>query len=161
MNNNIAKLANTLSIVEIQNIEVIAKNTFANDKEGFIKNFAENISKGKLEKTGLPYSQNGDLRFVEYDGEKVLIMVSPVEILPKQGKEYVKRHAHKIIKTMEDNNLSGAIYFMPFLMNNGNVRDILQKEMSQKKTSIGFVNLPYNSKSLERRINTYKKNFTN
>lgn len=161
MNNTVVKVANFIGSREISNIESIAENTYAHDKDGYVTNFAENIAKAKLEESHLPYSLNGDLRFVEYNDQKFLIMVSPVEILPKSGKENVKRHAHKMIKTMEENNLSGTIYFMPFLLNNRNVRDILQKEISQKKSSIGFVNIPYDGNSLERRINTYKINFTN
>jgi len=156
-NKNIERLANTLWVAEIKNIEVIAKNTIANTSEDYAKNFAENIVKEKLDKIGLPYSLNGGVNSLEYLDQKFLIMISPGQILPKNGKENVKRHAHKIIATMKEHSLSGAIYFMPFLMNNGNVRNILQKELSQKDASIGFVNLPYDSKSLERRIIAYLK----
>lgn len=146
------ELSNMLGCVKIDNIETIAANTNGRNRDDYVKNFAERIVRSKLDASCLNYSMNGGVNFIEYRSEKFLIIMSPESILEKSGKENVKRHAHKIQRMIDDNSLSGAVYFMPFIMNNGKVRDVLKKELL---SHIGFVNLPYDEKGLERRVKEY------
>lgn len=152
MNNNVARLANILGCVKINNLEVIAKNTIANNKDEYLKKYAENIFLEKLDASKLSYTRTGEHDFLDYGDEKFLLLFSPGKILPKDGKEYVKQYAHRIDSVIKHNNFSGVIYFMPFLMNNNFVRDVMKKELN-----IGFVNMPYDEKGLERRIAKYSR----
>ncbi len=148
--NDLERFANILGCARIDNIENIAKNTAASTKEDYIKEFAENIVKAKFESAGLKCVDTGEIKWTSFSNENYLIMIFPEKILAENKKEGLKRHAHKVRRIMDDNSLSGTIYFMPFLMNDVMARTILKRELP-----IGFVNLPYDGRALERRVNTY------
>ncbi len=146
---NLKQLATRLESANIDNLETIARSIEAESQEDFDDNYALEIVRQKLDELGLSYQEfSYDFPYLINEGEGMLVGVSSKAILPDVRKNKIKNYTNKIKPKIQE--YEGIIQFLPFQMNGKKVRENLARELD-----IAFVNLKYDSGSLERRFRQY------
>jgi hypothetical protein len=154
---NLNKIATLLEATQIQNLEDIAKEVArvspARTQECFDRIYAMEIVRQKLKNSGLAYQQfRDDFPYVIKKEGEIIVCVSPC-MVSEPRKNAVASYARKTKKQLS--GYQEMILFLPFQMNGTYVREIIQSEFLDRESAVGFVNLPYNQKALERRFMQY------
>lgn len=140
----ISTLVKKLDFAHIENIEQIASRTRNPD---YAIKLATEMARQKISTSGFTLAENYTFTF--RDG-LFIAQVSPFHILENTHKSQLDRHAKSQATLLKQMHAEGIIHFLPFLMNSAEVRDYLEERIP-----IGFVNLHYDLKSMERRIRQY------
>lgn len=148
------QLETILVAARIENLEAIARSISASNQSDYDLLYATEIARQKLRNSGLKVNEiHGNFPFeAEYQGLKYLVAVSPRIVVPDLNSQ-VQRYARSLRSASQD--YEGIIQFLPFLMNGKKLRDKIEKEI---RKPIAFVDLSYNSDSLERRFGEYGNN---
>ena len=131
-------------------LEEIAKKTYTKNYEEFQEAFAQEVVRQRLKSSGLIYHKFC-LTYPYTIGEdkEISVRVFSGEIADSKNKNAIESAAAEINEEMMFSE--GIICFLPFQMNGNKTRTIISnkvKDEETKRTKIGFVNLPYNEKSL-------------
>lgn len=143
-------VAKRLDSSKIDNLEYIASQIRASNQSEYNHIFAFEISRQKLLSVNSQANEVSDPFPCKISGTfgEIAVSIAPENIADDLRKSSIDRLARKLNNNLQ--SYCGLIQFLPFQLNNRNVRDILGK-----KVNVAFVNLPYDQRGLVRRFNQY------
>lgn len=151
-NLNLRPLAKRLESIVVKQ-EDVAKEIKASNVEDFARIFALEIVKKKLVLSKLDFEEReeNDFPFLINQDGGYFVGVVPRKLLKDERKNKVESYCNKVSSKFGDFKIyPGVILFLPYLMNSNILREQLYDRLH-----IGFVNLAYDNRSLERRFNEY------
>ncbi len=132
--------------------EEIAKMISAKSQVEFDKLFALELTRKKLDLSNVSYNDSeSEFPFLVDQDESYIVGISPRELMVDTRKSTILKYSRSL-KSKCDNfkTHEGIILFLPYMMNGNKIRQSLEKEIP-----VAFVNLGYDSNSLERRFRKY------